>query len=74
MPRKEKGTDTETESSRKIDETGGKGGTFKGGVPKKGIKLNRKLDLESGISASDAPTPKVGLKKNQERGKGSGDR
>ena len=72
MPRKEKGADM-TEPS-KLDETGGKGGTFKGGVPKAGKRLTRKLDQESPTPATGAQTPKVGLKKNRENGKGSGNR
>ena len=52
----------------------GKGGTFKGRAASGGKKLKSPNSADNETSAADAQTPKIGMSKINESGKGSGDR
>ena len=58
----------------KQGEKGGKGGTFKGGARSGGKKLASQSNPRSGATDEKGHTPKIGMSKTTEGGKGSGNR
>lgn len=63
-----------TNGPHKQGEKGGKGGTYKGGASSGGKKYASQSSPESGSSTMEDRTPKVGMSKINDSGKGSGDR
>lgn len=74
MPKQNNNAGLGTNGPHKQGEKGGKGGTFKGGASSGGKKLDSQSSPESGADATEGRTPKVGMSKINESGKGSGDR
>ena len=74
MPKQNNNAGLGTNGPHKQGEKGGKGGTFKGGASSGGKKLKSQSSQGSGASAMEGQTPKVGVSKINESGKGSGDR
>lgn len=74
MPKQNNNAGSGTAGPHKQGEKGGKGGTFKGGARSGGKKSISQSNPRSGARDQMGQTPKVGMKKNTESGKGSGDR
>ena len=74
MPKQNNNAGSGTNGPHKQGEKGGKGGALKGGASSGGKKSASQSSSRSGVSASEGQTPKVGMSKNTESGKGSGKR
>jgi len=74
MPKQENNAGSGTAGPHKQGEKGGKGGTFKGGASSGGKKSASQSNPRSGANAAEGQTPKIGMNKNTESGKGSGNR
>ena len=65
---------SETVGPHKQGDKGGKGGTFKGGARSGGKKNASQSNPRSGARDDAGQTPKIGMNKNTESGKGGGNR
>ena len=74
MPKQNNNAGSGTAGPHKQGEKGGKGGTFKGGARSGGKKDASQSNPRSGTSDQTGQMPRVGMKKNTESGKGSGNR
>ena len=74
MPKQNNNAGLGTNGPHKQGEKGGKGGTYKGGASSGGKKDASQSSPGSGSSTMEGQTPKVGMSKINESGKGSGDR
>ena len=74
MPKQNNNAGIGTKGPHKQGEKGGKGGTYKGGASSGGEKDASQSSPGSGASAMEGHTPKVGMSKSNESGKGSGNR
>jgi len=74
MPKQNNNAGLGTAGPHKQGERGGKGGTYKGGARSGGNKDASQSDSRSGARDAAGQTPKVGISKINESGKGSGDR
>jgi hypothetical protein len=72
MPKQNNNAGSGTAGPHKQGEKGGKGGTFKGGAGRDGKKDPSESTPRSGARDEMGQTPKMGIKKNAEDGKGSG--
>ena len=74
MPKQNNNAGSGSARPHKQGEKGGKGGTFKGGAGSGGKKDASQSNPRSGARDGTGQTPKIGMKKNTESGKGSGNR
>jgi len=74
MPKQNNNAGLESNGPHKQGEKGGKGGTHKGGASSGGKKSASQSNIKSGAYASGGQTPKEGISKINESGKGSGNR
>lgn len=74
MPKQNNNAGLGTNGPHKQGEKGGKGGTYKGGASSGGKKHASQSNPRSGANPSEGQTPKVGMSKDIESGKGSGNR
>jgi hypothetical protein len=74
MPKRDNNAGLGTAGPHKQGETGGKGGNRKGGASSGGKKPTSQSNIKSGAYASGGQTPKEGISKMNESGKGSGNR
>ena len=74
MPKQDNNAGLGTNGPHKQGEKGGKGGTNKGGASSGGKKHASQSNPSSGANASEGQTPKIGMSKDNESGKGSGNR
>lgn len=74
MPKQNNNAGSGSAGPHKQGEKGGKGGTLKGGARSGGKKDASQSSPRSGARDEMGQTPKMGIKKNTESGKGSGNR
>lgn len=74
MPKQDNNSGLGKNGPHKQGEKGGKGGTYKGGAGSGGKKDASQSNPRSGADADEAQTPKLGMRKGTESGKGSGNR
>ena len=74
MPKQDNNAGLGTKGPHKQGEKGGKGGIYKGGASSGGKKSASQSNPSSGATTSDDRTPKVGMSKTNESGKGFGNR
>lgn len=74
MPKQNNNAGSGTAGPHKQGEKGGKRGTYKGGAGSGGKKAASQSNPRSGADAGQGQTPRIGMQKNTESGKGSGNR